>query len=243
MQLLSVLEALVFSTLLFLAPSDWRLVLIFLAAASYFYFQRAFNGRRFLSSFLVLTAISFLAVSHIRTGASSLKLVLLSIFSGILFFLLLGIKNLILLHRQSLYYFLNGFLMLMILGLFFDTFASSFFVIRYLALGLAIFLLFREFLVFNFDDSLDLPNFPALARKNFISSIFSFLALQLLWGIALLPIGWLNSASLGLLFVLILEDFMIHNWNGTMTRHIILRNLTILIFLGLVIFGTSKWTL
>lgn len=78
--------------------------------------------------------------------------------------------------------------------------------------------------------------------RNLGALAFGFLMLQALWVVAILPLGFLNAASLALLIALILEDFFIEHWSGEMNRKIILRNITLFLVLGLVILGASRWS-
>jgi len=206
---------------------------VFLAAAFYFYLRPFLNVGQFIYSFLILLAVSFLVVLSIQ----SQWLLAVSLFFGCLFFLLLGIKNLIFIRRQPAYILFNGFLFLTVAILFFRSDVSPLFFIKYPALFLACFLLLKEFLFFSAPE-------PANSRKrNLIIGGAAFLILQLFWAIALLPLSFLNAASLVLLALLILEDFIVRHLTGMMSRQIVLRNITVFLVLTLLIFGASQWSL
>ncbi len=226
------LKSLTFSLLLFLASNHWFMVIILVLVAFYFYFRPSLNGGKFILSFLVLLAVSFLAVRYLDNIS-----MVASLFFGSIFFLLLGVKNLIFVHRQHIYYFFNGFLFLAIFVLFFLSGNSGMFFIKYFLVFLAVAFLSKEFLYFSFPDSL------SSSKKNLVAYGAAFLIIQFLWGISLLPLSFLNAASLALLVALILQDFFVHHFSGTMNRQIILRNITLFLILGLVVLGASKWAL
>jgi len=227
------LKAAIFSALLLLAVSNWLFAVVFVLVSFYLYFRPSLNGSQFILSFLVLLATSLLIVLLVN-GQWSL---VISLFFGFLFFLLLGVKNLIFVNRQPFYYLFNGLLLLVIFTFFFWAGNSHLFFIKYLSVFFAIAFLSREFLTFSID------GFSNSAKKNLIVYGTAFLILQLLWAITLLPISFLNAAGLALLIVIILQDFIIHHFSGTMSRQIVLRNVTVFLILSLVIFGASKWTL
>lgn len=221
--------------LLFLSANHWSFAVIFLAVAFYFYFRPAINAGRFLFSFLAVLAVSLLVVKSLTIG---LWLLAICLFFGFLLFLLLGIKNLSFVHRQPLYYFYGALMFLTIFIVFFNSDKSRFFAVKYLAVGLAIFLIFREFLGV-IEETEGIAGFPL--KKNLYSLVFTFLILEFIWVAALLPLGFLNAASLAILLVLVLEDLIIHHFGGTLDRRLILRNITVFLILTLAIFGASIW--
>ncbi len=235
------LKSVAFALLLYLAIDSWFFLLIFALTAFYLYFRPLFNSRQLLWSFLILFLISVLVLKNEFLTQNPWFLVLIIILS-ILFGLILGIKNLVFIKREPLYYILNGLLFLITFILFFISEKSELFFFKYLFTGLAAFLLSREFLIFNLGESLESFKLMTPSRRNLTALAFGFLMLQATWTIAVLPLGFLNSASLALLIALILEDFFIEHWSGAMNRKIILRNITLFLVLGLVILGASRWS-
>lgn len=213
-------------------PDGFLPVLLFLLVGFYFYWRPVFWGSQFFNSFLILLIISFLAIKFLNFGIFGVISIL-----GLatLFYWLLGVKNLIFANRSSVYYLLNSILLFLIFLFFFLVDKLQFFSVKYLLAGLGIFMLSREFLSFFITD------FPK--RKVLIAAGFSFLTLEFLWAISLLPIGFLNSAALMLFAALILMDFIVHHFSGTLTRRIILRNATSWIVLSIIIFAASNWSL
>ncbi|MEK7143820.1 MAG: hypothetical protein AAB820_00610 [Patescibacteria group bacterium] len=234
-QLISALKAVIFAGLLFLSVIYWLFTVIFLIVALYFYFRPTINAGRFLFSFLALLAISLLVVKSLAVG---LWLSVIGLFFGFLLFLLLGIKNLSFVHRQPLYYLYGALMFLTIFAVFFNADKSGLFTVKYLAVGLAIFLIFREFLgVIEETESIS----GLSIKKNLYSLVFAFLVLEFIWVVALLPLGFLNAASFAILFALVLEDLIIHHFGGTLNRLLILRNVTVFLILTVAIFGASVW--
>lgn len=227
-------KAVIFAIFLLLAANHWWWAILFVLSAFYFYLKPRLNAGQFFSSFLVLLIASLFFINLPLITHYSL---LISLFFGFLFFILLGIKNLIFLNRQNFYQFLNGLLFLSIFILFFDANKSEIFIVKYLMVGLAVFLLSKEILKFGPREFIGLEK-----SLNLIPAVFTFLTLQVLWAIALLPIGFLNSASLALLVILVLQDFSLHHFSGTISRQITLRNITLFLVFSLFIFAASKWT-
>ncbi len=206
--------------------------LFFVLVSFYFYWRPVFLGKQFFASFLILLIISFLALNFLNFDAFGI----ISIFGlAILFYCLLGVKNLIFSNRSAVYYLLNSFLLFLVFLFFFSADKSQFFLAKYLLTGLGILLLSREFLFFSIQD------FPK--KRILITVGFSFLILQIVWAIALLPLGFLNAAALTLFAFVILMDFIINHFNGLLTRRIILRNVTSWIILSIIIFALSDWSL
>ena len=241
MQLLLVLKAAAYSVLLALSTINWFWVFVFIAGAFYFYRRESLNAKYFAGSFLILVSVSLLALFNVFSQNSWLYVVS-AIFFGILFFILLGVKNLIFVNRILPYYFLNSLLFGAVLILFFAGDKSSIFAFKYLTAGAAFFFLFREFIIFHFETPHSVGQSPVSAKKNLIALTLSFLILQFVWIAALLPIGFLNATSFMLLSVFILDDLLIHNSRGTLTRQIILRDTTFFLVITLIVFAFSKWT-
>ncbi|MEK7555421.1 MAG: hypothetical protein AAB516_01215, partial [Patescibacteria group bacterium] len=198
----------------------------------YFYWRPVFLCRQFLVSFFVLLIVSFLAIKFLNFGIAGIASILLL---AVLFYLLLGIKNLIFVNRSSLYYLLSNILFFLMFFFFFLIDKSQFFLIKYLSVGLGTFFLSKEFLFFF------IPDFSK--RRALITAGFSFLIFELIWVISLLPIGFLNSSALTLFAALILMDFIVNHFNGALTRRVILRNATSWIILSIIIFAASNWGL
>jgi len=217
-----------------MAPTHWLWLMVFVLSAFYFYFRPSLNLRQFFSSFLILLAFSLSMIYLLNLNQ---WLMPVGIFLGFLFFLLMGVKNLIFANRQPFYTLFNALLFLSVFLFFFGTNNIQGFLVKYLITFLVVFLLVRDFLSLSLSDSL------GINKKNLMAFGLAFLILQFLWVIALLPIGFINAAPLALLTALILEDLAVHHLKGTISRRIVLRNATVFLILSLIIFGASKLTI
>lgn len=222
-------KAAVFAGLLYLAPSHWLLLIVFLSTASYFYFSLWQNSRRFLVSFLALLILSLTAFRYVDV---SLYRYVVSGFFGILFFFLLGVKNLVFVRRQHIYSAVNNFLFLIVFLNFF--FSQQLFFLKYVLVFLALLLIFREFLIFE--------DFSRGASGILFASSFAFLTIQFLWAASLLPLGFLNASALILAAVLVFKDLIISHLSGQLNRSAILKNLTVFIIFILIILGATVWS-
>ncbi len=224
--------------LLSIVSYKW-LIIVFIAAAFYFFFSFA-GGRQFLASFIILLVVSLLAVNWPLAVGFWPSAV--SLLSGVLFFIILGVKNLSFVNRRPIYHFLNNFLLLTVFIMFYASDKSRFFTVKYLAAFLGIYFLFQEILTFIGRFERENPA-PLVASKiNLLSFGLAFSVFQLLWAVSLLPIGFLNAGALTLALVLIIKDLTFSHLNGNLNRTMVLKNITLLIMSILIIFAASKWT-
>lgn len=227
------LKTLIFSGFLYLSIVYSQLFLAaFLAAAFYFYFKPAFNSNQFFYSFLALLVVSLISVSSPILDTQYSILVL-----GLLFFLLLGVKNLLFTSRRTICYCFHIFLILTILIFFFDSDKFSWFFFKYILLFFAVSALLRDFFAFF------LPGPSNKRKENIIALSWAFLAVQFIWLVGFLPFNYWAAAFFVLLVILLLEDFTIHHFSGTITRRIVLRNATAFLILGLAVFAATNWSI
>lgn len=207
-------------------------VVIYLGVAFYFYFRPVFDNR-FLYSFLVILLVPFFVID-------SPFFLFYSLFLGFLFFLLLGIKNLVFINRHQIYQFLNNFLFFLAFIIFFSSDKSQLFFSKYLILFLLSFFIFKEFLNWHFS-RFESPLEMSVQKIKVYSAVFSFLLCQFVWVSALLPIGFLNLSALMLVFVLASKDLIINHLEGKIDKNLVLKNITMVVLFGIVIFAVSKW--
>ena len=211
-------------------------VFLFVSLALFFYLQPLINFRKLLFSFLVFLTL-FLFFVFQQTAPLSHPIFSIMVVFGLsaAFYLILGIKNLIFVDRRSFYFLLNN-LLLFLIFLFFFSAESHFSLLNYFLFFAAVFLITGEFLRF-------LIAGQSSQQRLLFSAFFAFLALQFVWVITFLPVGFLNSAALALFFVFVLGDFVIHHLSGTLNRFLILRDITILIVITILVFAASRWSL
>lgn len=215
--------------------------LLVILTASLFYFS-IINSKQLIYSFLILLIFIFIVFSQIQSYFPSQKIIILlaSVFFGFIFFLILGIKNLIFINRDLAYQFVNGFLFLPLFLAFFSAAKSDYFLLKYLAVFSAIFFLFKESSIFHFTQR-ESVGVPVLPKINLFSLSFAFLALQFVWAIGILPIGFLNASALMLIIILTFKDLMTAYLSGGLNRHFVLKTVTMLIIFTVAIFAASKW--
>ena len=224
-QLRLALKALIFGLLLLLVKtSGFGLlpVILFLTVAGVFYAQPLFKTIELLTIFFILLTTALLVVKAFLYSSYAPLAIL---YFTTLFYLLLGVKNLVLIQREKWQRFLNLALSYNIFLLFFFYSQNDFFS-RLLPALLGLFLLLRS-----------------LFRKRLIIWITILLMAETLWAISLLPIGFINAASLAFLVYFDISDLAGRHLNQTLNRRRILTDVTILIVLLVAIFAFSRWSL
>lgn len=206
---------------------------LFFLLAVYFYFVPNFNSLKLLRSFVMFLGI--LAISPI------VSFPLLYVWAGVVVFftyLLLGVKDLILIHRQIAYQVMRFLLALASFLLFFwwGQAPTANFVWQWFALFFVLYALYREFLSFVL---LEEPR-----EKMVVSAALSALLLfEVSWVLAWLPIGFLNATAIAVLTMFMVDDFTIHHFKGDLSSKKFLSNFTIFVFSLLIIFALSDWSI
>lgn len=205
---------------------DWLPFLVFFTIFGILFFRSR-------STPLVVLFVS--AVGTVWVLNNFLFIVLLAIFFSVLLYLTAGVKELVIIHRFEWGFIKILLLLFAVFLLFFISDKSSYFLGKYFLVFIAVFLLFQEWF------SQSSVYFPK--RHMLVSLIAAFLLVQLLWGVALLPIGALNSASLMILISYIIIDFSDNYFLGTVNLKLVIKNSAILILLSLIIFSVSFWNI
>lgn len=233
-QLRLILKAVIFAVLLFWVKISGFAVLavfLFVLINSFLYFRgRGHNDSQTIYSFFVLLFVSLFGtgmLSHVQF------LVPAVVFFSFLFYLVLGIKELIFTHRNEYNYAKNILLFYSIFLIYFLSNKYDWFFVKYLLVFISAFLLIHEWL------SWLEQGFPK--RRQIIALVFSFLILQLLWAVSLLPFGFINSAAVLTLFVYVMLDFCKHHFKGTVNKELILKDSAATLLSLLVIFVFTNW--
>lgn len=153
-----------------------------------------------------------------------------------IFYLLAGIKNYHFIKRSRLYYLAAILIFYSIYIEFFLSDKSEWFLLKYGAAIFASFLLFREWLKL-----ISAFSFPK--RELLAAGVAAFLVAQLLWAAALLPVGFISSANLMLLFTFALADFLFKHFTGGISREFLIQHLVFFLILAGLIFWSSSWAL
>ncbi len=176
-----------------------------------------------------------LAVGTVWLLDSTWFLIIAISFFALLAYLTLGVQGLIFIHRRewnAIRYLLLGYAAY---ALFFIIDSASGFLVKYIFLLLALFILLDEWL----EEAGG--HFPK--RHLVIAGGLTFLLGELVWGVTLLPLGILNAASLMLLLTSGITDLVSHHFRGTISRRLLIRDGLIFTLLFIVILVTTRWGL
>jgi hypothetical protein len=207
-------------------------ILFFVLVAFLLYSRPIFNTSAFLISFLILI-ITIIFI--LKIFPENNFFFLSALFFSLMFYILLGVKNLIFINRALWYLFFNLALFYSVFISFFYIDKSTLFAAKVLILFLALFLLFKEFFRFL------LPEYQLPKKKALIVWLLALIVLEIVFAVSLLPLGFINSANLAILSVFILGDLTFNYLKGTLNRRLFLIDITLFVLLILLIFGTTKW--
>lgn len=207
--------------------------LLFIVVSSVLYAQPMFNTFELSISFVVLLLLAFFTSLALSAGAHSPFSWALAF--GVLFYVLLGSKRVAFKHRFPWYLVLHLTLVYAAFLLFFSFQQPGWFLISSLLLWAVLTLLLREF--FRFSRHQHSP------RLRLIVNMISFVMVELVWAIRLLPVGFLNAAGLALLSFYLLEEMAQMQLSGTWNKKSLLINAGITSTLAVAILWTSQWTL
>lgn len=226
-QLQLVFKAAVFAALLALVKlSGFGIisVALLLAGVLLLYFQPIFQS---LTYFIPLTIflITALLVVYQTPGHYFWPAVL---FLSLLFYLLLGVKNIFFVTRERLYFLFNLAILYLIFFLFFASAKEFFFIPKLILLFMITMFIFGEIIRF---------------RRPLVNAVLALLLIQFIWAISLLPIGFFQSTNLAFLAVLALSDFTRSYFRQSLTLRRSLRKAILFAALASLILLTSKWGL
>jgi len=197
--------------------------LIFLVVFTLFYIRPPLGNAKFLSSAIVLAVAPFFV--RITQGAPE---VLFIIGWCIAFFLLVSIKNLVLLSRVNIYRVVHFAIVATLSLLLIERFSFTAQAVVFVAL----LFVFREFYA-NYSET-------EIERKTLIAAIESFILIEISWMLSFLSTGIFISAAFLTLFIFIFHDTTIHRLKGTLNKQIVARNGTIFGVLATVIIIVSS---
>ena len=230
------LKAAIFAAGLFLiAQSGFGVaaIVVFILVSVALYSRPLFENYSTFYAFLVLLPAAILGMRILERSILFWPGILLFSF---IFYLLVGIKNLLFIKRSRLYYVAALLLFYAVFIEFFLVDKSDWFLLKYGAVILAAFLLFREWLTI-----ISAFSFPK--RELLAAGVAAFLVAQLLWAVALLPIGFISSANLMLLLVFVPADFLLKHFTGGISREFLIPHLVFFLALSALIFWSSNWGL
>ncbi|MEK7464776.1 MAG: hypothetical protein AAB617_03315 [Patescibacteria group bacterium] len=228
--------ALIPFALLLLVKLDFSLlpVLFFSVAFLYVYFSELPEIGIVKISYLTLTVSTVLGLKVVGT-ASALFFYGLFSFSLILFWVLLHLVNFHFKDRFLVYGIFNVALLIQISTLFFYFARLDNFILPGVIVFFSIVLLFKEVFVF-FGASQE-------RRVLVLSVALGLIILELSFFTIFLPLGFINSAALIVLFSILIRDAMLFHVRGYLNFDFIFRELAFLIVVSLVILASSNWSI
>lgn len=235
-QLLLAIRAAIFVAALWLfADRDFGPLQLaaFVLIGAVLYFTPVFHALVVFSSFFVLMILSPIAMSVF--GPQLEHPLLLAGFFGVLFYFLLGIKQVLFINRLKIYSALHLALMYCLSILFFAAPGGEWFFTRSLLLFLFAYILLREFFAMRM--------LPSGSRIRFLTALGAFLVIEATWAIGLLPIGFINAAGVLLIFIFTLEEALLASVDRRENRKGLLTEFITGVVLLLIVFGFSNWTL
>ena len=216
-------------------------VFLFLLVTVVSYMQPVFRTFSLSTSLFLMLSLSLLLTSRFTITlpaamhASAFGELLFAGMFGSLFFVLLGIKNMVLVRRPQWYAVLFIALVYGISLLFFTSGVTSSIWQGVLLLGLFTYLLFREY--FRVQDH-------AKSRAlKVIGLCLTLLVIELAWVIGLLPLGFSKSASVLTLMTMMAAGITDRYLRGTLTARFLRLSLGLVVVLTTVIFLSARWTI
>ena len=206
-------------------------VVILFSLLSFIFYFKTYHQNSFenIYSFLALLVISLLMTNLLDHFEFLMPAI---IFFSFIFYLILAIKDFVLSYRYEWNYAKN---LLLLYSVFIGYFLSdkyNLFFVKFLAVFVIVFFVIQEWFLWL---GIDFPK-----RRRLISIVFSFLILQFVWAVSLLPLGFISSALLLLIFVYLMFSFCANHFKGTLNKKLIINNLIILFFsLSTIFFFTN----
>ncbi len=209
---------------------------LFLLAAFYFYFVPVFRSMRFLFPFLILLLLVSPILLEESLGLAGLL--------GAAFFVLLGVKDLILAERRSSYEIF--ILILVFLG--FLSFFSHF--ENWLGLGVVLGSLFLSLILFFLSKNLINYEDSVLEELTFSSStvltasgLIAFLVWQTIWGFLFLPFNYIYQTIALLVFTFVVLELVLAYLAKNLTPKKILTQFSILFVFLVLALTSTRWEL
>src|SRR3989344_4459699 len=212
------------------------IAIFWLRTGDFSFFKFLFFGTLFIFLYLkpalgatkfIVSAIALGVVIVFAPQVSELVGFYVNLALSALGFLLLGIKNLIFVRRQNLYYLMHLVLMTGLASLFSLHLIAS---IPFFAL---VFFLFREFFTVMTPEKLEL--------LSLVAALEGMLVMQVAWVTSFFPTSFLISSAVLVLFTFVFHDALIHHFKNTFSRDVALRSIAIFVALALLILILPVW--
>lgn len=197
----------------------------FISLYSFFYFRPSINTEKFFASYFITLGLIFVFPWH--AADPRLQFIAMAGFAAIAA-IILGVKNLVFINRATMshwfYFLILGFLNFLFFS---GTMGGA----AQVAAAVVIFLITAEFYA------------EAAGNRSAVhAGIMALLYSELLWGLYLLPIGFVSKSLLGMLGMFLSGDLIVHYFNRSLSREIIIRNALVfaVIFMLILKFASSR---
>jgi hypothetical protein len=210
-------------------------VFVFIVGVSLLYFVFLLGSKKYLASFIIFIAVAITSGVSFRAVAPFPVLALINAF---FFFILLGLKNLLFVHRARshlLFFLANNYFFTLLV---FPRGGASQFFLRAMFVFCAVFFSFHEYLIAS----------QLHKEKNKIAklgaAVAAMIAVETMWAASLLPLSSVSGAGMTFLATAAATDLIIRReQSGTIGTRAALINLTVLTLLVLLIFTATNWSI
>lgn len=200
----------------------WMVTVIFAVVFAYRHSHTARTFKYMYASLWIVALTSLYAVYEVST------ILILSVFFGAMFFVYVGITQL---RFKDVGQWLNVFYFLLSCAAF-ALFAHAGPAEH--VLGASIPLLLFLYMTGNEYVSLETGEIPHRRMRVYVLGV-SCLATQLAWLSALLSIGYLNTATLILAFFMVGMTLIVHYFNGTYTKYVLIKDVGFFLGFSIII--------
>ncbi len=229
-----VLKAAIFGFFLYFVRQDavdtffWGL---FFFVTLVIYFRPFFNHLTYIRSLIFLLGLVFIAPIFFNKFYN----ILVFIFFVLAFYIILALKEFVLVKRTWWHYSLTIFLLY--LATLFVSFKINLnnFLILSTTFSLSSFLLMSEFMQIGLGLN--------YRRSVVVSGVFSFLLFQGFWVVSILPLGFIGVANLLSLGIFMFMDLAINFYTNQLNWRLIWQRFILFLVLVLFIFYSTKWSL
>jgi len=237
-----IFKSVIFGLLLFYVQgsgfASWP-VFVFVVFTIVSYMQPVSKAFTLGISLVTIPSLSLLLTSRftislpVQLHASALGQLLFAAAFGFLFFMMLGIKNVILVRRSQWYSVLFIALIYGISLLFFTSIHGPHALRDFILLFVFFYLLLKEYFV--------VQGYPYDRALKVVTLTETLLLIQIAWVLSLLPLGFSKAASLLALLLMMLAGITDRYLRGTLSARFLRLSLILFIVLTTVIFISVRW--
>lgn len=209
---------------------------LFLVVALYFYLVPLFKPLKFGWPFLALLVLMSPLFFEKTAGVTFI--------AATIFFLILGVKDLVLLRRKSSYGLAILGLSLILLGDFFYGVSGDFrwtTPFKALALSLTWFLLWKGWV--DYRESFTIQESEDRKRAGVALGVAALMMWQVIWALLFLPLGYVSQTAVAFLAALVILELVVAHLGGTLSRRRILADFTIFFVFLTFALTSARWEL